>query len=156
MEHVCDSEPHPSPPPAGWRKHLPQLLLGLAACHAVEAAAIDLIVHPGVTTPGLTRPMARALFSMRMLNWPDGQPVHVFVLAEENPSHQSMVKEVLDLYPYQLREAWNRLIYTGVGQAPIQVSSEQEMKKRVAATPGAIGYVMKVNENESLRTLAVR
>lgn len=145
-----------APPAAVWRMRLTGLLVAAACGIATPAAAIDLIANPSVPLPALSRPMARAVFSMRMLNWPDGQPVRVYVLAEDNPVHQSMVKEVLDIYPYQLREAWNRLIYTGVGQAPILVASEQEMKKRVAATPGAIGYVLKANENDPFRTLTVR
>lgn len=51
------------------------------------------------------------------------------------------MKTVLGIYPYQLRQSWDRLIYSGFAQAPFLVESEKEMLRRVAETPGAIGYV---------------
>jgi ABC-type phosphate transport system substrate-binding protein len=45
------------------------------------------------------------------------------------------------MFPHQLRRAWDRLVYSGTGQAPVMVESEEEMREKVAASPGAIGYL---------------
>ncbi|WP_022947542.1 hypothetical protein [Methylohalobius crimeensis] len=84
----------------------------------------------------------REIFFMRQRSWSDGTPIKVFVLPDDNPVHRRFAKEVLGVYPYQLRAAWDRLVYSGTGQTPIQVESIQEMATRLDATSGAIGYVI--------------
>lgn len=134
------------------RRHVWLLLLLLLA---TSASAVEVIVHRG--TPGTTLSLAsaRALFGMRMVKWPDGRPVRVFVLMDSHPAHDALCKEKLNLYPYQLRQSWDRLVYSGMAQAPTEVSSEEEMVNRVAATPGAIGYVRKVKTNDPVKVLHV-
>lgn len=118
--------------------------------------AADVIVHPSVSEKELARYVVRAVFGMRVLKWPNGVPIRVFVLDDTTALHIEFAKEVLDVYPYQLRQAWDRLIYSGTGQAPTQVSSEAEMVNRVATTPGAIGYVKNGKASEDVRILLVR
>lgn len=84
---------------------------------------------------------ARAIFTMRVKHWPDGSDITVFVLPDQNDLHQRFVKQVLQLLPHQLRRHWNRLVYTGIGRAPIAVSSEADMRQKLLTTPGSIGYL---------------
>jgi hypothetical protein len=53
------------------------------------------------------------------------------------PEHATFSKSVLQVFPQQLRMAWDRQVFSGQGQYPEQVGSTQEMLSRVAATPGA-------------------
>lgn len=82
----------------------------------------------------------RAIFGMRLRTWPDGSPIRVYVLPDRHPLHTRFCKNVLEVFPHQLRVAWDRLIYSGTGQAPTEIESESEMRTRIASTPGAIGY----------------
>lgn len=127
------------------------LWLTAAAAHAVEVVA-----HRGVASHALSQSQVRAMFGMRQPKWPDGTPVKVFVLPDLHPLHGAFCKETLNLYPYQLRQSWDRLVYSGIGQAPNEVASEEEMIARVSATPGAIGYVRKVNANDPIHTITVQ
>ncbi|MDP2833178.1 MAG: hypothetical protein Q8Q28_07780 [Pseudomonadota bacterium] len=120
------------------------------------AWGVELIVHPGVAAMEVSRPLARLIFGAKVTSWADGSRIRVFVMPDESPLHQEMAKGILDLYPYQLRAAWDRVIYTGIGQAPIQVANESEMRKQVATTPGAIGYVGRIYSNDKVRALPVR
>ena len=104
------------------------------------AAAAEVIVHPQYPEGAIARSLLRGVFGMRVRAWPDGTPVHVFVLADDAPLHDEFSKSVLQMYPYQLRQNWDRLLYSGTGQPPTMVASEPELLQRVAATPGAIGY----------------
>ncbi len=144
-------------------KHLPNFfisslfvcVLGVAAL--VKAApAVELIVHAGVPNSNISLAQARSIFGARISRWEDGSAIRVFVLPEESVSHKDFAKQLLDLYPYQLRNAWNRIIFTGIGQAPIMVTSEAEMLKHVSETPGAIGYIGKVQNNDKVRALPIR
>ncbi len=78
---------------------------------------------------------------MRQRTWPDGQAVRVFVLSNSHPMHARFAKEQLAVYPHQLQLAWDRMVFSGTGQAPDRVSDQTEMHERVATTPGAIGYL---------------
>lgn len=115
------------------------LLLALA--WSSGAGAADVIANPAYPQGDIARSLLRGVFGMRVRAWPDGRPVRVFVLADDSPVHQDFTKSQLQMYPYQLRQNWDRLLYSGTGQPPIVVTSEQEMIRRVAETPGAIGYV---------------
>ncbi len=130
------------------------LLIGLGG--ASDCEAVDVIVNPSVPVHPISRGVARAIFGMRMTRWPDGSPIRVFVLGDGDPVHVAFCKEVLDIYPYQLRAAWDRLVYSGSGQAPTELASEQEMLARVASTPGAIGYLERRLVNVRVRLLPVQ
>ncbi|SEF69808.1 hypothetical protein SAMN04487953_10478 [Billgrantia desiderata] len=100
-----------------------------------------LIAHPQVANTALTRDTTRAIFAMRQRSWPDGQAVRVFVLPNNHPVHARFAKERLTVYPHQLQLAWDRMVFSGTGQAPSQVDNQIEMLERVATTPGALGYL---------------
>lgn len=116
-------------------------LLLIAVAGAAPGSAADVIAHPGYPEPHIARPLLRGVFGMRIRAWPDGTPVRVFVLEDSHPVHQEFAKSVLQMYPYQLRQNWDRLLYSGTGQPPIVVASEEELLRRVAETPGGIGYL---------------
>lgn len=107
--------------------------------------AQQVYVNPGVSQVPDDRQTLRAIFSMRLRQWPDGTPVTVFVLPTTHPVHVDFCKEVLGVFPHQLQRAWDRLVYSGTGQAPVEVDSLEEMRQRVQETPGAVGYVNKEN-----------
>lgn len=133
-----------------WR---PGLALALVlALHGIAAAGtVEIITsedHPGVS---MDRSRIRAIFSVRLRQWPDGSPVRVFVLPDGDPLHLRFCREQLGTFPYVLRASWDRLVYTGTGIAPEIVSSEREMRERVASTRGAIGYISAPEATGALR-----
>jgi hypothetical protein len=99
--------------------------------------------------------MARAVFTMRLRRWPDNTPVRVFVLPDRHPVHREFAKTVLGVFPHQLRRAWDRLVFSGTGQAPTQVEDEAEMLEWVAHTPGAVGYVSDPTVASEVRNLSL-
>ena len=98
----------------------------------------------------------RAIFGMRLNEWPDGTPIRVFVLNQSSDAHVKFCKNVLKVFPYQLQRTWNRLVFSGTGQAPIQLDSLEEMKNRIANTPGAIGYLPEDRIDEQIRQLSIQ
>lgn len=83
----------------------------------------------------------RAIFGMRLTEWPNGSRITVYVLDPDSRLHTSFAKQKLQLFPYQLTQAWDRLVFSGTGQAPLKVRSPTEMRQRLLQTPGAIGYL---------------
>lgn len=95
-----------------------------------------------------------AIFGMRLRKWEDGSPIKVFVMPDGNPVHIAFSKYVLHVFPYQLRSAWNRLVFSGTGEEPIIVESEEKMREVIGSTPGAIGYLSRSMQNESVKAIA--
>ena len=98
----------------------------------------------------------RTMFGMRMLSWPDGTPATVVVLADNHRLHIEFCKQVLGIFPHQLRWAWDRQVYSGTGQAPRQVSTEDQMLHILESTPGAIGYLSRVPKGGKVRQIRVQ
>lgn len=120
------------------------------------APAVDVVVSPSLTKVKLDRDLLRAVFTMRVREWPDGSPVRVFVLPDDDPLSDVFYRERLGMYSYVLRRAWDRMVFTGTGFAPTVVRSEQEMLERVRSTPGAIGFMRKHEASSSNRPVPSR
>ncbi len=124
-------------------------------CLSPPSNAVDLVVNQAVPVDTLSRSMVRSIFSMRMTSWPDGLPIQVFVLGDKTSLHAEFSKQILGVFPHQLRRAWNRQIFAGTGQAPAKLENEEEMRDMVAKTPGAIGYISKDMINDQIRKIDV-
>jgi hypothetical protein len=124
---------------------LASLLLSMlaATAPAEETPAVQVIVSPTLATVPLDRSLLRAVFTMRVRQWPDGSPIRVFVLPDDDPLSDQFYREQLGMYSYVLRNAWDRMVFTGTGFAPTVVRSEKEMNELVRTTPGAIGFMRK-------------
>jgi hypothetical protein len=120
---------------------LSRALLAVALVAGTPASAQEVIVNPDVADRSISRRAVRAIFSMRLRQWPDGKPVRVFVLPDRNPVHVSFAKNRLNTFPHQLRRSWDLLVYSGSGQAPTVVETPAEMLQKVSSTTGAIGYL---------------
>lgn len=121
-----------------------------------SSTAVTVALHPPPHIQTLSINEARAIFSMRLRAWPDGSPITVFVLPDNNPEHNQFVRSLLTLLPHQLKRNWDRLVYTGIGQAPTEVANETEMLEQLKATPGSIGYIKTGNEDETLHLIELR
>lgn len=123
------------------------ITLNLPPVRAV--AAQEVVVNRGAHGQSLDNVLSesglRAIFGMRLRTWPDGSPIRVYVLPDRHPLHAQFCKRLLGVFPHQMRSAWDRLVYSGTGQAPLEVSSEEEMRAKIASTPGAIGYLKKAS-----------
>lgn len=123
---------------------------------ACATEAYEVIANPSVSEKVLSKSSLRAIFGMRVHAWPDGAAVRVFVMPDDAPLHSAFAKEKLNVFPYQLRSAWDRLVFSGTGQAPDTVASAEEMLARVASTPGAIGYLPKSKIDGRVHALQIK
>lgn len=124
-------------------------LFGANAALSAESA----IVHPSVSQ-SVNEKQLRSIFSMRRREWKDGTAITVFVLPDSDQTHKSFCKNSLSMFPHRLRKTWNRLVFTGTGQAPEEVNSEEEMLQKVGQTPGAIGYLSAEKIDGTVKSLS--
>ena len=132
------------------------LCLWMSAGQADEAQShIVVITNKDVQEKSITLGALRSIFGMRLRSWSGGKPVRVFVFSDYYPVHIEFSKKVLGVFPHQLRSSWDRLVFSGTGQAPTQVKNEEEMLKHIANTPGAIGYITRSHEHGQVKELPV-
>lgn len=124
---------------------------GFAPASADDAGVVEIITSPEHAHVAIDRSFVRAVFTLRARTWPDGTPVKVFVLPDDHESHQRFCNEQLGIYPYRLRNAWDRAVFTGTGLSPRTVNSLEEMAASVRRTRGGIGYVIRDGVPESPR-----
>jgi len=143
-------------PSQHWRcvKILVFLMLALLSAFR-PAMALEIVVHRDVAITQLSHSELQAIFTMRVRTWPDGQPIRVFVLGDNAPEQIEFSKKILDIFPYQLRRYWDRLVFSGTGQAPIELTSPGEMYIRIGSTPGAIGYLPAEHLGNQVRIIKV-
>jgi len=128
------------------------IFLSLSPTHAIAA---DVIVNNSVSDQ-LREKDLRFIFSMKRRQWSDGTAISVFVLPAANDIHKKFCKEKLGIYPHQLEAVWYRLVYSGMGKAPIKVLSKEQMVEMVSTTPGAIGYIDTYVENDTYKIIDFR
>lgn len=114
------------------------------------------ITHATTKEEPLTHQTLREIYTLRTQSWPNGEPLTVFVMADDSDVHQAFCAEVLGILAYHLRRNWDRLIFSGRAASPIEVATEEEMKLRVAATPGSIGYLRTKDVDETVTIVEVK
>jgi ABC-type phosphate transport system substrate-binding protein len=117
--------------------------IGCASKSVIAAEPGPKVYTANGRADSLSTETLREIFFMRLTSWPDGTPIRVFVLPDKHPLHVRFSKEILGVYPFQLRAAWDRLVFSGTGLTPHMVETVDEMLERVRVTPGGIGYVDK-------------
>lgn len=123
-------------------------LLTLISLSSFCVQAEGVIVSSDITEVSVSRQFVLSVFAMRTQRWPNGTPIQVFVLPDDHPHHIQFVKSSLHIFPYQLRNIWDRAVFSGSGQSPHVVQSEQEMLERLRTVEGAVGYTSKELEDE--------
>ena len=113
------------------------------------------VIHSSITQQRISKNGLSAIFKMRLRQWQDGSPISVFVLNDDHPDHNRFCKEILHVFPHQMRRAWNKLVFSGSGQAPITLESKEAMIKKILNTPGAIGYLSTTDISDEIKPLEI-
>lgn len=140
-----------------WSNHQPAAAQRTVAERAVAQGTgtddIVVIANRDVPSSQLDRDSLRSIFAMHQRIWPDGQAANVFVLPNETNLHVAFTKKCLSVFPHQLQLAWDRMVFSGTGKAPLQVHTQQVMLETVVSTPGAIGYIEKEYLDERVQVV---
>lgn len=131
-----------------------------ASCTALPAAAegFSLIAQKDVPLAVISKNELRSLYALRVQQFADGTPVTLVVLPDQDPRHRTFATAVLNVFPYVLRENWDKKTFTGAARPPITVDSPEAMVRKVATTPGALGYLpgKEKTHYEGIRYVEVR
>lgn len=113
-----------------------------------------IIINANLPVANLSEDDLKDYYLGKKSSWPDGSKVVVVVL-KEGPSHDDLMKK-LGKSSSQFTTGWKKLVFTGKGAMPAQVSNEDELVNIVAKTPGAIGYVDASKAKEGVKAIVVK
>lgn len=113
--------------------------VGCLALHAAAWAGPVVIQHPSANFK-LSPQDVKNLYLGNSKTSPDGRAV-VLIAPKEGKTREAFLSEALGKSESQYRALWSRLTFTGVGQPPKELATEEEVRKAVAANPSLVGYI---------------
>lgn len=133
-------------------------LLGIAALMlllgSLSAGQLAVIANKSVPVSRLDKRTLQEIYSLSMQRWEDGSAITV-VTMKGNDGVVKRFHQFIGRTPFELRKIWLRAQLSGESSVPIALSSEAEVAARVAATPGAIGFVSIESVPRGVITIAV-
>lgn len=139
------------------RRHLLIALLGFAAGLDAVARADDVVAVVSAKSPvtSLNASQVADIFLGKTSRFPDGSEAVPIDQAEESRARDRFYAAFTGKSPAQVKAHWAKIIFTGRGQPPRQVSNSAEARKLVAVNPNAIGYIDASLVDDSVRVLAL-
>ncbi len=103
-------------------------------------ADIAVVVNPANANP-IDGATASRIFLGKMKSYPDGTPVEPVSQAAGSATTEEFNSKVLKKSASQLKAYWAKLVFTGKGTPPKELSNDADVLAQVAANPNMIGYV---------------
>lgn len=127
----------------------------LAACALIcarGAAAPVLIGNKTVAAERLDAATIKSIFLGKKVAW-DGAGRITLAVLKGGPVAEEYFKSAVEMTVSAFNNHWRRLAMTGGGTAPKSFEKEEELRKFVAETPGAVGFVDSANADDSVVVL---
>lgn len=131
------------------------LALGLAISLASTMAVADVVVVVSAksTVAALTKTQLEDIFLGRVSHFPNGQRAVPIDQTDGSAAREQFYTKLAGRTPAQMKAYWSKIIFTGRGQPPTEVSDGAELKKRLAANAEAIGYIDASLIDDSVRVV---
>lgn len=130
------------------------LLAGLTlAGNGVAAPA--LIGNKNVAAEKIDAATLKAVLLGKKVAW-DGAGRVVLAVLKAGPVADEFLQKSAEMNASTFSNHWRRLAMTGGGTAPKSFEKEEDLRKFVAETPGAIGFVDSANADASVAVLSLK
>lgn len=131
------------------------VVVGLALSLGTGAAAADVVAVVSAKNPvtALSRNQIVDIFLGKTSRFPDGSPVMPIDHIEGSAERDEFYARFAGKSPAQLKAYWSKIIFTGRGRPPREVSNSAEVKKLVVEHPNAIGYIERNLVDGSVKVL---
>lgn len=138
------------------------ILGALTACIASSVSAfaakveVRIVVHPGLGLSEVPRADLASIFLRRLVTWRNGVPAQPVDQSMRSEARIAFSDGVLGMSAMSVQAFWQKHLQLGVEPPPVRASDE-EVLAYVAATPGAVGYILASTMVPSgVRELAVK
>ena len=128
--------------------------LALLAFATAVTAAPAVIGHKGLAAEKLDAATLKAVFLGKKVSW-DGAGRVTLAVLKTGPVADAFLQQAVGMNASGFNNHWRRLAMTGGGTAPKAFEKEEDLRKFVAETPGAIGFVEAATADGSVALLSV-
>lgn len=119
----------------------------------LSSAQVVVVVGAKSTAAKLNKDQAAALFLGKSFQLP-GAGIPVLIdQPESSEARQVFYSKVAEKTPVQVKAIWSRLVFSGKGTIPKEVSNSEEVKKLLNSNPDAIGYIEKAAIDSTVKVL---
>ncbi len=126
-------------------KYIKAGLCAAAFSLTAGTASAEFVVVVSAKSPvgGLTAEQVGEIFLGKVSNFPGGGAATPIDQAEGSPLRDEVYNKVTGKSAAQMKAYWSKIIFTGKGQPPKEVADSAAVKKLLAESPSAIGYIDK-------------
>jgi ABC-type phosphate transport system substrate-binding protein len=124
------------------RNRIGSLLVAAAALMGMPAAAeVVVIVSAKNPVASLSAEQVAQIYLGRAGSFPGGGAATPLDIKEGVALRDEFYAKVTDKNPGQVKSYWSKQMFSGKGSPPRELASAAEVRRAVAADPGAIGYI---------------
>jgi ABC-type phosphate transport system substrate-binding protein len=127
--------------------------LSLGFGSAVAAAEVVAVVAAKNPVSTLSKNQVADIFLGKMIRFPDGSEVVPVDQVENSAAREEFYLKFAGKSPAQIKAFWSKIIFTGRGQPPPEVSNDIEVKQFIAKHPDAIGYIEQKRVDDSVKVV---
>jgi ABC-type phosphate transport system substrate-binding protein len=124
-------------------KRIGACAVGIVLSLAAQSAAADVVpvVSAKSNVSGLSNNQVVDIFLGKTSRFPNGDPAVPVDQAEGSEIRDAFYMQFASKSASQVKAYWSKIIFTGKGQPPKEVSPSERVKKVVANNPHLIGYI---------------
>ncbi len=115
---------------------------------------VAVIAHKSVPVDTIKKSELLDFYTADIKKWINGDKVIVNDLKPKGEVKKIFYK-FLGKKPSRMKSIWLRNMLSGEGDPPEVLKSEEEMLQKIAATPGAIGFLSHTKVDNNVKTLIV-
>ncbi len=128
------------------------LLIALVSCIALNAyGQVSVIANKSVSESTVSPAKLSSIYLLETTTWSNGKKIVVF---DNSSDVKKLFYDMIGKDQMNIRKEWMKKQLTGEARAPETLSSDEEVLKKVAATPGAIGYVKSSSVTGDVKVVA--
>lgn len=116
-------------------------------------AQAQVVVIAGKSVGDMSKDQVSDIFLGKSTTIPGGGTAVPVDQPESSPLRDEFYSKVTGKSASQAKSLWSKLAFTGKGTPPKEMGSSAEVKKTVAGTPGAIGYIEKAAVDDSVKVV---
>ena len=131
-----------------------KLLLCISALlfSASSIAGVAVIVN-SANSATITEDDVSRIFLGKIKAFSTGDTITIVNLEYNNATRNVFEEKVLNKKASQVKAYWSKLMFSGKGKPPKELTSDKEILAFVAANPGAIGYVAEGNVDSTVKVV---
>jgi ABC-type phosphate transport system substrate-binding protein len=136
-------------------KRIQSCIVGMMLLAACSAASADVVPVVSARSPvhEMSRNQVVDIFLGRANRFPNGEPAIPIDQAEGSEIRDLFYREFANRSAAQLKAYWSKIVFTGKGEPPREVSPSERVKRVLAENPHFIGYIDRAEVDANVKVV---